>query len=62
VIAGLVKNMEDYRYSSYAAYLTQKETILNRQEVLEWFGGLDGFIADHLAVLEYREIEKRLKV
>jgi putative transposase len=62
VIAGLVKNMEDYKYSSYIAYLSKRETMINREEVLEWFGGLNGFITDHLAVLEYKEIEKRLKI
>jgi len=34
VVAGLVKNMQDYTYSSYKAYLSNKETIIDRQEML----------------------------
>ncbi len=62
VVAGLVKNMEDYKYSSYAAYLSNKETLINKQGVLDWFGGLDGFIDDHKIPAEEREIEKYLKI
>jgi hypothetical protein len=62
VIASLVKNMEDYKYSSYCAYLSGKETMLKKQEVLEWFGGLNGFIDDHRTSLDEREINKRLKL
>ncbi len=62
VIAGLVRNMEDYKYSSYSAYLSKKETLLNKQEVLEWFGGIDGFLFCHKAFLDEKEIEKGLKI
>jgi putative transposase len=62
VVAGLVANMEDYKYSSYAAYLSGKETMLNRQEVLEWFGGLDSFMEHHKISLDEKEINKRLKL
>jgi putative transposase len=61
-VAGIVKNMEDYKYSSYAAYLSVKETMLNRSEVLDWFGGLDSFINHHTAALDKTEINKRLKL
>jgi len=49
--------MQDYRYSSYAAYLSNKETLINKQAVLDWFGGLDGFIDDHKIVIEDLKIE-----
>jgi hypothetical protein len=62
VIAGLVKNMEDYKYSSYAAYLSGKETMLKKNDVLEWFGGLDGFIEDHKLALDEAKIIKDLKI
>ena len=62
VAASLIKKMEDYKYSSYAAYLSRKSSMLDRNEVLQWFGGLDGFIIDHQAALEYKEIEKLLKL
>ncbi|HEY2583987.1 MAG TPA: transposase [Mucilaginibacter sp.] len=62
VVAKLVKNMDDYKYSSYAAYLSQRATMLNKQEVLEWFGGLDSFINHHKMALDEMEINKRLKL
>lgn len=58
VIAGLVKKMEDYKYSSYSAYLSDKPTMLNKHEVLEWFGGLKYFIEHHQAMLEDKEMNK----
>jgi hypothetical protein len=62
LVAGLVKNMEDYRYSSFAAYLSDKETLINKQDVLDWFGGLDGFINDHKMPVEDLGIESYLKL
>jgi len=62
VVAGLAINMEDYKYSSYKAYLSGKESILNRQEVLEWFGGLESFVDHHKMALNEIEISKFLKV
>ena len=62
VISGLVKNMEDYKYSSYASYLSNKVSMLNREEVLEWFGGIDSFIEHHKTSLDFVELNKRLKI
>ncbi|HEX4373104.1 MAG TPA: transposase [Puia sp.] len=62
VIAGLVENMEEFKFSSYSAYLSNKETVINKQEVLEWFGALDSFIDHHKISLDEREINKRLKL
>jgi hypothetical protein len=62
VVAGLVKNMEDYKFSSYAAYLSVKETMLNKKEVLDWFSGLNNFIDHHKMALDETEINKRLKL
>ena len=61
-VAGLVKKLEDYKYSSYASYLSQKETMLNKKEVLDWFGGLEGFIQHHKIALAETEINKMLKL
>lgn len=58
VIAGLVKNMDDYKYSSYPAYLSDKGTMLCKTEVLEWFGGLDAFIQHHKIMLDDKEINR----
>ena len=62
VAAKLVRNMEDYKYSSYIAYLSEKETTLNKQEVLNWFGGLDDFINHHKIIMDEQEINKNLKL
>ena|ERR1700733_2116027 len=62
VVAGIVKNMEDYKYSSYVAYLSGKETIIKREDVIDWFGGLEGFVEDHKIIIEDIELDKRLKL
>jgi hypothetical protein len=58
VVAGLVKNMDDYKYSSYLAYILNIDTVLNKQEVLEWFGGLEAFIQHHKIMLEDKEMNR----
>jgi putative transposase len=45
--AGLVKNLENYPYSSFGTYLSDKPTSINKKEVLDWFKNLNGFIEDH---------------
>ena len=56
VVAGLVKNLGDYRYSSYNAYLSPKESMLSRKEVLDWFGNLESFISCHQVIINEAEI------
>ena len=36
--------------------------MINREEVLIWFGGLDGFINDHKVVLDDLEMDRHLKL
>ncbi|MDN3547086.1 transposase [Mucilaginibacter aquaedulcis] len=62
VAAKLIINMEDYKYSSYAAYISEKETLLNKQEVLDWFGGLNSFIDSHKIIQDANEISRHLKL
>jgi hypothetical protein len=52
VIANLVTDIGSYKYSSYPAYLSTRETLLNKLDVLEWFGGLDSFINDHKIIVD----------
>jgi len=54
--------MEDYRYSSYSAYLSTKETTLNKQEVLDWFGGLEAFINHHKIMMDEALINTQLNL
>lgn len=58
VIAELVERMEDYKYSSYAAYLSDKPTTLSKQEVLDWFGGLAFFVEHHEIMMDEKEMNK----
>lgn len=43
----IVTDFRDYSYSSYDAHLDNKQTKLQRTEVLNWFGGRDGYIHFH---------------
>ena len=36
--------------------------MLNKEEALEWFGGLEGFIDHHKIALNEKEINKYLKI
>jgi REP element-mobilizing transposase RayT len=45
--AGLTKAIELYKFSSYPAFLSSRPTLLCRDEVLEWFGGVEAFIEAH---------------
>jgi len=40
-------NFKTYKWSSYQAILSDKQTKVEREEILEWFGGLDCFIKYH---------------
>ncbi len=62
VVADLVNKLEDYKYSSYPAYLSSKETMLNKVEVIEWFGGLESFIEHHKIMLEETVLNTKFKV
>jgi hypothetical protein len=62
VKAGLCKKFEDWNFSSYKAILTDSPTLVERVEILNWFGGKDGFIHFHEAnLLERRNNQDFLK-
>ena len=44
---GFVNNIEDWPYSSYHTFLSNKKTLLKRDDILEWFNGKDDFIKYH---------------
>jgi len=50
---GILNDFETYFWSSYIALLSDKPTVLKREEVLHWFGGREGFIRLHRAMSEY---------
>lgn len=50
---GFVKDFKDYPYSSYHSHLSAKPTLLERKEVIDWFGSAEKYVLFH-------EDEKRL--
>lgn len=42
-----VKDLKDWPYSSYHAYVEDVDSPINKQEVLNWFGGKSGFKLHH---------------
>ena len=44
---GFVNNMEDWEFSSYYDYNSRKENIIDFQQVLNWFEGVENFIGKH---------------
>ncbi|HJW89895.1 MAG TPA: hypothetical protein VJ436_04560 [Anaerolineales bacterium] len=46
---GLVEDFRRWPYSSFRALISTKPTFLKREEVLEWFGGREGFESFHQA-------------
>ena len=47
VTAGLVKKPEDWKYSSYPAIVSDKETLISRAEVIGFFGTLETLVEYH---------------
>lgn len=43
----LTNNFERYPHSSYKAHIYKAPTQLERNEVLSWFGGVEGYISFH---------------
>ena len=44
---GFVKDFRDWKYSSYGVILTQKPTMINREEVMKWFGTREDYLSLH---------------
>jgi putative transposase len=42
-----IKDLKDWKYSSYQSFLSDKPTRLQRNEVLSWFGNVSNFISFH---------------
>jgi putative transposase len=49
----LVKDLTAYKWSSYQSLIADKFTLLSKQEVLDWFGGIEQFIAVHKTNSDY---------
>ncbi len=44
---GFVKDFTNWKHSSWKAFFSEKQTLLEREKVLEWFGGIEALLADH---------------
>ena len=44
---GFVKDFRDWKYSSYGIILTEKPTVIKRDEVMKWFGTRDDYLSLH---------------
>jgi putative transposase len=44
---GFVKDFRDWKYSSYGTILTGKRTVINRDEVMKWFGTKEDYLSLH---------------
>ena len=53
---GIVDDFRRYLHSSYQTILADNRTFLQRDEVLEWFGGRAGFTEGHNQYVEEKEI------
>lgn len=49
---GFVNNAGEWKFSSYNAIISKKPTMICRNEVLDWFGGLENFVFNHLTSLD----------
>tara|TARA_R110002051_G_C8667091_1_gene489851 strand:+ start:371 stop:943 length:573 start_codon:yes stop_codon:yes gene_type:complete len=49
---GLVKKVNEWKYSSFEAYCTGKTSKVSRELGLEWFGGVSDFLRIHENLME----------
>ncbi len=56
---GLAKRAEEYRYGAYHAIVSEKATLLLRNEVIEWFGGRQQFI-DYINMYQVEIFERKI--
>ena len=53
---GLTRKIEEWKFSSYAAILSQVESKVEREQVLALFGGTERFSAFHQQMSDYRGV------
>ena len=54
----IFKDFMEYNWSSWKSIVSVNPTKLNRQEVLDWFGGLESFIDTHMNLTKYYYTEE----
>ncbi len=58
---GFVSDFREYPWSSYDALASIKPTKLDRDDVLAWFNGRDGFVKSHNEKVEEKKISKLIE-
>jgi len=53
----ITNDFMNYKYSSFQSLISDKETKLNREELLKWFEGRDNFIKVHQEKIELLDSE-----
>jgi len=57
---GFVSDFRDYAYSSYHLFLVNEPTLVRRAQVLEWFGGPEGFVRKHRELTDEKDLRDLL--
>ncbi|GLR15828.1 hypothetical protein [Portibacter lacus] len=57
---GLTKSMIDWKHSSFRAYNSNQKTLLEKELILKWFGGLKEFLEAHLSFQSDFKDNKRI--
>lgn len=52
-----MSNYHDWKFSSYNSILSDKETLVCREQVIDWFGDKEAFIKFHLENIQYNKIK-----
>jgi REP element-mobilizing transposase RayT len=55
---GFVRNFHQWPYSSFRSLISTHTTFLKREEVMEWFGGREGFLSLHEDLSPGSELDK----
>jgi putative transposase len=55
-----VKNYDEWKFSSYSSILSERPTLICRNEVLSWFGSKEMFVRFHEQNIVYKEIKDLL--
>ena len=56
-----VKNYRTYQYSSYPIIVSGQPGIVERNKVLEWFGGIDAFVEFHNKMADEQTISELIE-
>jgi len=59
---GLCRKIGEWNYDSYRSLLSEKSTLLQREEVISWFGSRELFIKFHTQPIQLKEMDLELNL